>query len=892
MSRIASPGQSTATIAEVPDLAVGGWPEPAWNATDRDLGEATFISLFEAQVTRTPDAPALCFEGRERSYAQVNADANRFARRLVELGVGPERLVALMLPRSDDAVVAILAILKAGGAYLPLDPRHPADRTASMLADARPFLLLVVRDTPNPDSAARTRTPVWRLDALLAAAAAERGTDLTDRERRAPLHVDHPAYLIYTSGSTGKPKGVLVSHRGIASLATAQGEAFQVGPGSRVLQFASLGFDAAVSELSMTLLRGAALVVAPQERLAPGAALAELMISAGITHATLPPAVLPLQEGADRLPADLALIVAGEACPTDLVARWAQGRIMINAYGPTECTVCATMIRLAPTDTPPPLGRPIANTRVHLLDKWLRPVPIGTPGELFISGHGLALGYLRRPDLTAARFLADPFGAAGARMYRTGDLARWRPDGALDFLGRADEQISIRGHRVEPAEIEAVLAEDLDVAQARVTLRHDAGDPQLVAYVVPAADCLVHPSGLRRLVAARLPDYMVPLAFVELERLPLTANGKLDHAALPAPRVVAGQSAAAPRTPQEEMLCRLFAEALALPRVSADDHFFELGGDSLRAAHLVAQMRTTFGVTLPLSAVIEAGSPAGLARRLGVDSADAALAPLLRLRPAGSRPPLFCVHPAGGMSWSYAGLLPHIDTRHPVIGLQAHGLVDGQLPLRGLDEMIDKYLAAMRETQPHGPYHLLGWSFGGLVAHALAARIQREGGEVGLLALLDAYPVLPPDLLHEDDEPAFLADLLHFINVPAGDLPDRPVDRALVLEVARREGSALASLDSRTIERVIDVFAANHELLRHYEPQTYQGDLHFFTAVRGRRDGLSAAQWSPFTHGEIREHEVDCEHRDMGQTGPMAQVGLVVAAQLAALGELTGRPTT
>jgi nonribosomal peptide synthetase DhbF len=373
---------------------------------------------------------------------------------------------------------------------------------------------------------------------------------------------------------------------------------------------------------------------------------------------------------------------------------------------------------------------------------------------------------------------------------------------------------------------------------------------------------------------------MVPAAFVPMEKLPITTNGKIDLRALPTPRFVAGATGIAPRTPQEETLCRLFADLLALPRVGIDENFFELGGDSLLATRLSARVRATFGVECPVHSIVQAGTPASVAARLGVDSTEAALTPVLPLRASGLRAPLFCVHPAGGICWSYVGLLPYVDGRHPVYGLQAHGLTKAEPVLHDLDEMVDKYLAAIREVQPRGPYHLMGWSFGGLVAHALAARIQLDGDRIGLLALLDAHPVVPPGLLHGDDEAALLADLVHFINLPVGGDANRLLDRVAVLELARREGSALASLDAVTIERVIDVFAANHELTRNYVPRTVRGDLHFFTAARERRAGLAAADWRPFTEGELHEYEVDCTHREMGRVTPMAHIGAVIATLL------------
>ncbi|WP_021592445.1 MULTISPECIES: amino acid adenylation domain-containing protein [Actinomadura] len=877
MSQSASPGPDTLTVGR----DVGGRPLAPWNETDRELPEATLPALFEAQAARTPRAVALRFEGRDCGYAALNARANRLARALVDRRIGPEQVVALAMPRSIDVIVAMLAVLKAGGAVLPVDLSHPAPRVAGMLKDAGPALTLTADGSP-PHLGRHGR--VLPFAALDGEAAGRSPVDLTDdRDRVAPLHVGHPAYVVYTSGSTGRPKGVVVTHRGIPSLSAAQAEEFGVGPASRVLQFASLGFDAAVSEICMALLHGATLVLAPQERLMPGAALADVVTRESITHATLPPAVLPLQEGPDRLPPDLALIVAGEACPAGVADRWSRGRLMINGYGPTESTVCATMARLPPGAGRPPIGRPILNTRAYVLDDRLRPAPVGSVGELFVSGHGLARGYLRRPGLTAARFVADPFRSDGSRMYRTGDLASRRPDGMLDFHGRADDQIKIRGYRIEPAEIEEVLLTDPEVAQARVRLRRMGDTAYLVAYAVPVEDGHVSAAGLRRRVAEALPDYMVPAAVVAIPALPLTASGKLDLGALPAPRFVPRGSRAAPRTPQEEVLCRIFAEVLVLPAVGIDDNFFELGGDSLLAARLASRIRLTLGDDLPIASIVEAGTPGRLARLLGLDRRESALEVLLPLRESGSRPPLFCVHPAGGIGWSYARLLPHLDAEQPVYGIQAGGLTGRLPPSRGMDEMVDRYLTVIRSVRGTGPYRLLGWSFGGLVAHALAARLQEQGERVEFLAMLDTHPRVPSRLRHAGTEADLLADLLHFIDLPSDEAVTGPIDRTTVLWLARREGSALASLDEVTIGRIVDVFAANYKILLDHAPPRVSGDAHLFTAVRGDRDGLSATAWKPFVEGEVHEHEVDCEHRDMGRAAPMARIGSAVRALLASI---------
>ncbi|MBQ1117161.1 non-ribosomal peptide synthetase [Streptomyces sp. C3-3] len=577
----------------------------------------TVPELFAERVALAPDDPAVVFEGTTLSYAELDRRANRLAHHLVSAGVRPEDFVALALPRSADLAVAVLAVHKAGAAYLPVDPDYPAERIAYMLDDARPGVVLTtaaLADTlPSGDRAARIVLDDPATAALLAAAPGDAAPAVT-------ASVDSPAYLIYTSGSTGRPKGVVVTHHGVASLVDSQVERFEVGPGSRVLQFASISFDAAFWELVMGLLSGAALVLAPADRLNPGRPLADLVAEQGVTHATIPPAALAVLEP-DALPEGITLVVAGEATSPELVGRWSAGRRMINAYGPSETTVCATMSAPLSGEAVPPIGGPITGTRVYVLDAALRPVLPGVRGELYVAGAGLARGYLDRPALSAERFVADPFGPAGSRMYRTGDVATWTADGELDFNGRADHQVKIRGFRIELGEIESALLAHDGIAQAAVVIREDRpGDRRLVAYLVarPGAD---RPTAalLRTRLGESLPDYMVPAAFVTLDELPVTPNGKLDKRALPAPDFSGVASGRAPRTPQEEILCGLFAEILGASVVSIDDSFFELGGHSLLATRLVTRIRSVFGVQFSLRSLFEDPSVAGLAQQLTTD---------------------------------------------------------------------------------------------------------------------------------------------------------------------------------------------------------------------------------------------------------------------------------
>ncbi len=564
----------------------------AWTGETREITPVTLADLVEQQTRRTPSGLALVSGTTSLDYAELGRRANRLARFLIEQGAGPEQVVALALPRSVELVVALLAVAKAGAAYLPVDPDYPAGRIRYLLDDAAPALVVSTAALAGtlPGSGS---VPMHVLDAepVRTRLADLPDGDIRDDERHRPLSVDHPAYVIYTSGSTGRPKGVIVTHRGLAGFSATEIDRFRVTAHSRVLQFASPSFDAAVLEVCMALPAGAALVVPPPGPLV-GENLAEVLTRYRVTHALIPPTALG-SVPAVELPEFETLVVGGEACSAELVARWATGRRMINAYGPTEATVAATMSApLTPAAKAPTIGRPVWNTRLYVLDDRLCPVPPGVPGELYIAGAGLARGYLRRAPLTAERFVAAPYGPPGTRMYRTGDRVAWTAAGELTYLGRADDQVKLRGFRIELGEVEGVLAARPDISQAVAAIREDAqGRRLLVAYVVPETGAAPQVDVLREHAARLLPDYMVPAAFVCLERLPFTPNGKLDHKALPEPERTGSTSGRGPANHREEVLCALFARILGLAEVGVEDNFFDLGGDSIVSIQLVSAAR-------------------------------------------------------------------------------------------------------------------------------------------------------------------------------------------------------------------------------------------------------------------------------------------------------------
>ncbi|MEC1528974.1 non-ribosomal peptide synthetase DhbF [Bacillus spizizenii] len=871
-----------------------------WQSVSEKIPHACLPEQFEKQAALSPDAIAVVCEDQSLSYAELNESANRLARMLISEGVGPEQFVALAMPRSLEMAVGLLAVLKAGAAYLPLDPDYPADRIAFMLEDAQPaFIMTNTKAAENIPPAENVPKIVLDDPELAEKLNTYPAENPSNTDRIQPLSPLNTAYVIYTSGSTGVPKGVMIPHQNVTRLFAATDHWFHFSSDDIWTMFHSYAFDFSVWEIWGPLLHGGRLVIVPHHVSRSPEAFLRLLVKEGVTVLNQTPSAFYQLMQAEREQPDLGqalslryVIFGGEALELSRLEDWYNRHPenrpqLINMYGITETTVHVSYIELdrsiAALRANSLIGCGIPDLGVYVLDERLQPVPPGVAGELYVSGAGLARGYLGRAGLTAERFIADPFGPPGTRMYRTGDVARLRADGSLDYVGRADHQVKIRGFRIELGEIEAALVQHSQLEDAAVIVREDQpGDKRLAAYVIPSSEDTIDTAELRKYAAERLPDYMVPSAFVTMKELPLTPNGKLDRKALPAPDFAAAVTGRGPRTPQEEILCDLFMEVLHLPRVGIDDRFFDLGGHSLLAVQLMSRIREALGVELSIGNLFEAPTVAGLAERLEMGSSQSALDVLLPLRTSGDKLPLFCVHPAGGLSWCYAGLMTNIGTEYPIYGLQARGIGQREELPKTLDDMAADYIEQIRTIQPKGPYHLLGWSLGGNVVQAMATQLQNQGEEVSLLVMLDAYPNhFLPIKKAPDDEEALIA-LLALGGYDPDSLGDKPLDFETAIEILRRDGSALASLDESVILNLKNTYVNSVGILGSYKPKTFRGNVLFFrsTIIPEWFDPIEPDSWKPYINGQIEQIDIDCRHKDLCQPEPLAQIGKVLAVKL------------
>jgi nonribosomal peptide synthetase DhbF len=813
------------------------------NDTSEPTMEPGLVEVMRRQARATPDALAVVAEEESLTYQELDTRSNRLAHWLIDRGVRPESLVAVCLPRTVDLMVALWAVLKAGGAYIPIDPDHPRSRIDYVLEHSTPVLVL--------DSGALA------------------GADLSGFPDSAPevaVRPENTQYVIYTSGSTGAPKGVSIPRSAVSNFVAAVQRRFPLSAEDRMLFGTTVSFDMANTELYLPFVCGAVMVMAKKDTVTDPVAVVAFLRRHEITVVQATPAfwqmLLAHEPGAAR---GLRIVVGGEALPLRLAEALAdQAAEVGNWYGPTETTVWSTM---APVEVGSgvAIGSPIGNTQVYVLDGRLCPVPRGVQGELYIAGAGVARGYQGRSDLTAERFVACPFG--GGRMYRTGDLVRWGRDGRLEYVGRSDFQVKVRGFRIELGEIEHVLAGHPGVAQAVVVVREDQpGDKRLVGYVVPqeidddATGLLT--AELPEYLHRRLPDYMKLSAVIPLREIPLTANEKFDRRALPVERtdaVVVGQG---PRNAHEDKLCAFFGELLGRERIGIHDDFFALGGHSLMATKLSSRIHKHFGVVMPMSTIIKYPTVAELASLVligGIPTDDTdpfAVVLPLNSDPGTGKPPMWFFHAGGGLGWAYFSFVPYVQDR-PAYALQSRGSNGVDSLVGSVEEMVDDFVTEMLKIQPEGPFHLIGWSYGGTVVQAVAEALCRRGQEIALTAILDAQPGGHGwTEIHANKTVAdYRSELEDFFSQYIG---------------TENQQSVLDTMSK--------VLANNTNRMMAFDSPVYRGDVLFFNAAR--KEERHAHLWRPYVAGSIEEYDVDATHDEMNMPAAVAEFFEVINQKL------------
>ncbi|WP_282796715.1 amino acid adenylation domain-containing protein [Streptomyces sp. CC224B] len=818
------------------------------NDTVEPTLDGGLVAAVRERVRAAPEALAVIGEEESLTYRELDARSSRLAHWLVDRGVRAQARVAVCLPRTAGLVVALLAVLKAGGAAVPIDPDDPRSRVDRVLEHADPVLVLDADALADADC-----------------------SGYPDTAPEVSVRPENTQYVIYVSGPTGEPQGVVVPRGAVAnSLATAE-RRFPLVPGERMLFSTTVALDAANTELYLPLVCGATLVVAGKKTIADTSALAELMQRHSVTvvHGT-PSFWQTLLMHEPHAANGLRILIGGEALPERLAGILAkQAAEVFHVYGPAETATWGTGARIV-VGAGVPLGLPVGNTQVYVLDGRLRPVPRGVPGELYVAGAGLAHGYASQSELTAERFVACPFGPAGARMYRTGDLVRWGGNGQLEYIERTDRQVWFQGFRIELAEIERELTRHPGVARAAVVPRENQeGVKRLVGYVVPASGAATTDAGVRTLLA-ELPEYlrgrltaaMVPSAVIPLGEIPLTPDGELDREALPSEDPNTANSRG-PRNAHEEKLCALFCELLGIESVGVDDDFFELGGHSLLATRLSARIRGEFDLDVPLRAIIKYPTVAELAALLIVGTPGEVDDPFAVVLPLNSDPgtgklPLWFLHGGGGLGWAFFSFALHVQDR-PAYALQSRGW-NGVDKLTGsVEEMVEDYVDEMVKVQPEGPFQLVGWSYGGTVVHAVAEALDRRGREIAFVAILDSQP--GGEYFEKLHAERTLADYREEIKKTFGQYFGTENRQQLV--------------DSMT-----KILANNVAIMSRFQPPVYRGDVVFFNATL--EENSYAHLWRPYVLGSIEIHDVRAVHHEMHMPSPAAEVMEVINRKMTA----------
>jgi amino acid adenylation domain-containing protein len=809
-----------------------------WNATETNYDSAICLhELIEAQVERSPDANAVSFSEEQLTYRELNAKANQLAHYLQTLGVEPDMLVGICVERSLEMVVGLLAILKAGAAYLPLDPNYPQERLELILSDSQVPVLITDNQKLFTDNQQREIVCLRKNQEYIGTHSKENPTSRST--------TNNLAYVIYTSGSTGRPKGVEISHGAVVNFLKSMQQEPGITATDVLLAVTTISFDIAALELYLPLITGAKVVLATREVASDGLLLKELIDTTGVTIMQATPASWRMLLAAGWSGSQqLKILCGGEALTSDLAQHLLQkGATVWNMYGPTETTIWSAVCKV---DTQKlshaliPIGRPIANTQTYILDTYLQPVPVGVIGELYIGGVGVARGYLNRPELTAERFIANPF-LPSSRFYKTGDLVRYLHDGNIEYISRIDHQVKIRGFRIELGEIENALCAHPQVREAVVVARcENTEEKQIVAYITTKQEQPT-PESLRDFLTQKLPDYMVPVAFVILEALPLTPSGKVNRRALPKPTVSSFSQRnqfVAPRNDTERKLAKIWSEILNIQPIGVKDNFFQIGGNSLSAVFLMAAVGEQFAKELPVSAILTNPTIEEFAQLLqSTETFDHS--PLIPIRPKGNKQPFFCVHPAGGHVMCYAKLAHYLDADQPFYGLQAQGFY-GEEPLTRVEDMASLYIKAIQKLQPQGSYSIGGWSFGGVVAYEMAQQLRKRGHEVSLLAILDSYVPILLDKNKKIDPPYLVGVLSRYFGGMLGQDNLVTVDEIKRLSVNEQINYILdkavevkilpSSNQSQQNRRILDVLIGTLKATYSYVQQPYPGKVTVFRA--------------------------------------------------------------
>ncbi len=868
-----------------------------WNNTITNYPKDLCLhQLFEMQVERTSGAVAVRYEDQQLTYGELNKRADQLAQYLYSLGVGPDICVGICLERSLEMVIGLIGILKAGGTYLPLDPAFPIDRLEYMMSDAKAPILITKSDLIAAqqliEKLSEQNSRIIYLDKDWAAIES-RTREISGNSLQIQVTPDNLAYIIYTSGSTGKPKGVQLLHKAAVNFLTSMEQEPGLTSDDILFSITTLSFDISVLEIFLPLITGASVVLTDREIAFDAIRLAQRLRESRATVMQATPATwYMLKESGWKGDRSLKVLCGGEALSQDL-ADWLVDRVgsLWNMYGPTETTVWSTIGQIEPGAKRITVGHPIANTQIYILDSNLHPVPIGVPGELFIGGDGVARGYLNQPQLTAARFIPNPFvDNPKARIYRTGDKARYLPDGQIEILGRADTQVKVRGFRIELGEIESNLNHHPDVQQAVVIVREDLpGDKQLVAYLVPKNEHSIQSKDLRQYLRTSLPEYMIPSFFISLDKFPMTPNQKVDRKALPMPSMENSSAQGVKvnaRNGTEEKLVHIWQDLLHTQSIGVNDNFFDLGGHSLMAVHMFTRIKEEFGVNLPLATLFQEATIEHLSNTINTEIKPTTWSSLIEIEPKGNHAPFFCIHGITGDILWFRELAQCLAPDYPFYGLQARGLDGVQDPIARIDQMASLYINEIRRLQPTGPYYLGGASFGGTVALEVAQQLFRQGDRVALLAIFDHSP---PNIKFDAPQGIVRKRLIFTLKV-LRNLPNwfkdfLQLDPAQILMRIRRKLRLARKLKSQSESAVPEILDAadlidfapelsdyrqrlittHFEAARMYQPESYPGTVTLFRAIsRPLLDTHDPETgWQKLAPGRVEVSDIPSSHEGM-----------------------------